>query len=116
VYNYNVKMKKMEMKVELDSSSYLHAYLEGITIEQNRKTVNHHWASLTNMGLNYVNTKIPDKSYSIVEEINIGIDLTGLKMLKSEIPKIKVVLNEESLYSMGSCLKQQYKLLKIQKK
>jgi len=50
------------------------------------------------MGVNYINTKYPAKNYSIVEDINIGIDLTGLKMLKSEIPKIKVVLNEESLY------------------
>ena len=106
----------MEMKVELDSNTHIHAYMQGITIEQNKKVVNHHWASLTNMGVNYINTKYPAKNYSIVEDINIGIDLTGLKMLKSEIPKIKVVLNEESLYQMGTCLKQQYKLLKIQKK
>lgn len=83
VYNYNIRMKKMEMKIELDSSTFIHAYLEGITVQQNRKTVNHHWASFTNMGVSYINIKDQNKSYNIIEDINIGVDLTGLKMLKS---------------------------------
>ncbi len=44
------------------------------------------------------------------------VELVGFKQLKSSISKIKIVLNEESLYAIGSCLKNQYKQLKLRKK
>ena len=104
------------MKIELDPHTQLHAYLEGITARQDHREHNQHTARINNFGVVYIDNKNIDKTYNIIEDINIRIYLTGLKKMQGEVDSIKIVLNEESLYSIGSCFQSQLKLLKIRKK
>ena len=77
----------------MDPHTQLHAYLEGITARQDDREHNQHTARIANFGVVYIDTKNIDKTYNIIEDINIRIYLTGLKKMKGEIDSIKIVLN-----------------------
>jgi hypothetical protein len=52
-----------------------------------------HYANLTNLGVVYIDSQHPARTYHIIDDINIVIDFNGLTVLKSDITKIRIVLN-----------------------
>lgn len=100
-----MRLNKLEIKLELDDKTQLYSYIDQISIEKDESDSNVHSATLKNFALVYLNTSHNYRTYKIIDDINITVKLTGLKELRSTIPKIRVVLNEESLYAIANCLK-----------